>query len=108
MATRSRPLHQDDLYRAKYVVGGVLSPDGSTAVYVLSETLGSGDEERQSSSLWQVAVRGGRPRRLTGEAGDDSNPRFAADGRSVLLPVQPLRGPAAIPHPARRGRGPNP
>ena len=85
MATRSTPLHQDDLYRAKYVVGSVLSPDGSTAVYVLSETLGSGDEERQSSSLWQVAVRGGRPRRLTGEAGDDSNPRFAADGRSVFF-----------------------
>ena len=85
MATRSRPLRQDDLYRAKYVVGGVLSPDGSTAVYVLSETLGRGDDERQSSSLWQVAVRGGRPRRLTGEAGDDSNPGFAADGRSVFF-----------------------
>ena len=85
MATRSRPLNQNDIYHAKYVVGGVLSPDGSTAVYVLSETLGSGDDERQSSSLWQVAVRGGRPRRLTGEAGDDSNPRFAADGQSVFF-----------------------
>ena len=85
MARSTRPLNQDDIFQASYVVGGSLSPDGANAVYVLSETLGSGGEERQVTSLWQVATRGGRSRRLTGETGDDSNPRFAPDGRSVYF-----------------------
>ena len=75
MAPFGRPLRQDDIYKARYVVGGTLSPDGATAVYVLSETHGGGEEERQATSLWQVSTRGGRSRRLTGEAGDDSTPR---------------------------------
>ena len=85
MAPALRSLRQDDIYKARYVVGGALSPDGATAVYVLSETHGSGSEERQATSLWQVSTRGGRSRRLTGEAGDDSSPRFAADGKSVFF-----------------------
>ena len=85
MAPSLRPLRQDDIYKARYVVGGALSPDGATAVYVLSETHGGGEEERQATSLWQVSTRGGRSRRLTGEAGDDSSPRFAADGKSVFF-----------------------
>ena len=85
MARSTRPIIQDDIFQARYVVGGALSPDGASAVYVLSETLGKGDEERQATSLWQVSTRGGRSRRLTGEAGDDSNPRFAPDGRSVYF-----------------------
>ena len=85
MATNRRPLRQDDIYRAKYVMGGALSPDGSQAVYVLSETGGDGDDERQSGSLWQVATRGGRARRLTAEPGDDSSPSFAPDGKSVFF-----------------------
>ena len=84
MAPSLRPLRQDDIYKARYVVGGALSPDGATAVYVLSETHG-GEEERQATSLWQVSTRGGRSRRLTGKAGDDSSPRFAADGKSVFF-----------------------
>ena len=85
MAPTGRPLRQDDIFKARYVVGAALSPDGGAAVYVLSETHGSGEEERQATSLWQVSTRGGRPRRLTGEAGDDSTPRFAPDGRSVFF-----------------------
>ena len=85
MAPRIRHLRQDDIYKARYVVGGALSPDGETAVYVLSETLGSGEEQRQATSLWRVSTGGSRPRRLTGEAGDDSNPKFTPDGRSVFF-----------------------
>ena len=85
MARSTRPLNQDDMFQARYVVGGTLSPDGASAVYVLSETLGGGEEERQATSLWQVSTRGGRSRRLTGEAGDDSSPRFAPDGQSVYF-----------------------
>lgn len=80
-----RPMRQNDIYQAKYVLDGALSPDGRRAVYALSETFGSGDEERQATCLWQVDTDGGAPRRLTGEAGDDSSPRFAPDGRSVFF-----------------------
>ena len=80
-----KPMRQNDIYQAKYVVDGALSPDGGQAVYVLSETFGSGDEERQATCLWQVDTDGGAPRRLTGEAGDDSSPKFAPDGRSVFF-----------------------
>ena len=43
MARSTRPIIQDDIFQARYVVGGALSPDGASAVYVLSETLGKGD-----------------------------------------------------------------
>ena len=84
--THRRPLTQDDIFRATYVVGGALSPDGTKAVYVLSHTTGMEEHERQATTLWQVDTRGtGHATQLTGEAGDDTSPCFAADGRSIFF-----------------------
>jgi len=35
--------------------------------------------------LWQVSTTEGRPRRLTGDAGDDGHPQFVPDGESVFF-----------------------
>ena len=80
-----RPMTQDDVFDAAFVVGGVLSPDARRAVYVVSETVDVGGEAQQCTSLWCVELAGGAPRRLTSARGSDGNPRFTPDGRSVLF-----------------------
>ena len=82
---RRRPPTQDDIYRIKYVCEAALSPDGTQAAYVLSETVGAGEKEKQSSSIWLVPTAGGKPRRLTRGKGNDYHPRFARDGASLFF-----------------------
>lgn len=83
--TRKKPLTQDDIYNIKYVGEAALSPDGAQAAYVLSETLGKGEKETQSLSIWLVPTAGGKPRRLTRGKGSDYNPRFSRDGQSIFF-----------------------
>ena len=82
---QKKPLTQDDIFLASYVLGGVLSPKGDSAVYVLSETVGHGEEEQQCRSLWRVSTKGGAPERLTAAKGDDHQPQISPDGRSVYF-----------------------
>ena len=56
-----KPLTQDDVFLASYVLSGALSTDGEFAVYVLAETVGKGEKEKQTTSLWRVATSGGTP-----------------------------------------------
>jgi len=58
----------------------VVSPDGTRVVFG-QNTLRLGEKTR-ASSLWSVALRGGKPRRLT-KGPDDGQPVWAPDG-SVL------------------------
>jgi dipeptidyl aminopeptidase/acylaminoacyl peptidase len=76
---------QDDVYGIAYVCDAVLSPDGSLAVYVLSETVRDGEKEKQALSIWAVGTDGGKARRLTYGTGNDYNPRFARGGEEILF-----------------------
>ncbi len=82
---RKRPITQDDIYEIKYVADAVLSPDGTLAAYVLSETIGEGEEERQISSIWLIDTSGGKAKRLTQGNGSSYNPRFSASGKDLLF-----------------------
>ena len=82
---RKRPPTQDDIYDIKYVCEASLSPDGTQAVYVLSETLGKGEKEKQSLSIWLVPTDGGNPRRLTYGSGSNYNPCFSRDGKLIYF-----------------------
>ena len=55
-ATKRKRITQDDIFRARYVVDGDLHQDGQRAVYVVSETAGKGDKEKQVTSLWLADI----------------------------------------------------
>ena len=80
-----KPMTQDDIQQASYVVGASISPDSSQAVYVLSQTTGSGDEEKQVTSLWSVSTDGGEPHCLTPGTGNEGNPQIGPDGELVYF-----------------------
>lgn len=82
---KTKPITQDDLFNAKYVCDAVISPDGSTAVYALSEATGSGDKERQRLSIWSVPVAGGKPKRLTRGKGSSYSPRLSKNGKTLFF-----------------------
>ncbi|HKI73143.1 MAG TPA: S9 family peptidase [Pseudomonadales bacterium] len=82
---KTRPLNQDDLFKAKYVCDAVLSPDGRLAVYALSGTTGSGEKEAQRQSLWTVPVAGGKSRQLTHGKGSSYSPQFSDDGATLYF-----------------------
>jgi dipeptidyl aminopeptidase/acylaminoacyl peptidase len=82
---QQKPITQDDLFKAKYVCEATLSPDGKTAAYVLSEAIVSGKKEAQRLSIWSVDTAGGKSRRLTRGNGNDYNPRFSKDGKTLYF-----------------------
>ncbi|HEY8189589.1 MAG TPA: hypothetical protein VIF12_02820, partial [Micavibrio sp.] len=54
------------------------SPDGESIVF-------ASDRDAKEFNLWRVDVDGKNPRQLTAEAGHNSNPRYAPDGRYILF-----------------------
>ena len=83
---RRRPITQDDLFKARYVTDAVLSPDGRQAAYVLAQTHGEGEKERQDFTIWMVATDGsGQPRQLTRGKGNSYHPRFSPSGDELLF-----------------------
>ncbi len=80
-----KPLRQDDIFKAKFINAAVLSPDGNTIAYVLSETINRNRKEKQSTSIWLFDHTSGKNRRLTRAAGSDSNPVFTPDGATLLF-----------------------
>jgi len=82
---KAKPLTQEDVFLATYVLGGALSADGELAVYVLSETVGKGDDEKQCTSLWRADTNGGTPQRLTAARGNDQQPQLSSDGNFVYF-----------------------
>jgi dipeptidyl aminopeptidase/acylaminoacyl peptidase len=81
---KPRPLAQDDVFRSQHVLDAALSPDGTTAVYQLTEYL-PGDVQPQVNSLWRVDVETGESRRLTPRDGNASSPVFTPDGSAVIF-----------------------
>jgi dipeptidyl aminopeptidase/acylaminoacyl peptidase len=78
VAAQARPLQLDDWYALKSIDGLALSPDGTSAAYIVREI--DKEKDRRVSSLWRIAVAGGSPQRLTFE-GSVSDPQFSPDGK---------------------------
>ncbi len=86
MPTKRKTLTQDDLFKIGYVTDAVLSPSGALAAYVLAETRGKGEREKQVRSIWLVSTSGeGAPRRLTQGQGHSYHPRFRGEGELLFL-----------------------
>jgi dipeptidyl aminopeptidase/acylaminoacyl peptidase len=66
------------------------TPD-SRALVVASKAA-AGEAWSTNSDLWQVALDGRRPQRLTQNAGDDAQPRFSSDGRRLAWRAQTRAG----------------
>jgi dipeptidyl aminopeptidase/acylaminoacyl peptidase len=74
-------LDESIVLRQRLVGACDLAADGSLVAY----TLRSVRRGRAVTDLFAVPYRGGRPRRLTGGAGNDTTPRLSADGRLLAF-----------------------
>ncbi len=82
-AAEKRAFTIADHYRVTGVSDPSISPDGSLAAYVVTETKLA--EAERWSSLWVIPVAGGTPRQLTRGHHHDSAPRWSPDGSSLLF-----------------------
>ena len=83
MATKSRRLGADDLWRLARPAQPTLSPDG--AQVCVSVTTYDMEENKGRSKLWLLSTFGGAPRPLT-EAGEkDGEPRWSPDGTRIAF-----------------------
>jgi dipeptidyl aminopeptidase/acylaminoacyl peptidase len=81
-APAKRPITAQDLWAFQRVGGPVLSPDGKTVVFTVTEW--SVPKNKSTSSLWLVDFAGGEPRRLT-QGGSDGAPAWSPDGRRIAF-----------------------
>ncbi|MGH4001806.1 MAG: serine hydrolase [Pseudonocardiaceae bacterium] len=88
----TRSLEIDDLYDLAHVEQPVISPDASTAVFVLRTV--DRDSDRDQRSLWRVPAAGGEARRVTSN-GNDSSPAWSPDGTRIAF-LRRQDGPAQV------------
>lgn len=74
--------------------GSAWSPDGKSIVFSASRNRDRSAWSFTNSDLWQVAIDGGEPRRLTGPEESDAadsygNPKFSRDGRTLFATITP-------------------
>jgi dipeptidyl aminopeptidase/acylaminoacyl peptidase len=81
-APSKRTITAQDLWAFQRVGGPVLSPDGRTVVFTVTEW--SVPKSKSTSSLWLVDVAGGEPRRLT-QGGTDGAPTWSPDGKRIAF-----------------------
>ncbi len=70
------------------------APDGQSIVFAAADSADAGARAMVSSSIWQVPLGGGEPKRLGADGWDASAPRFSPDGRTVCFSA--ADGKAAI------------
>ena len=73
----------EDLYAFRFVTDAQISPDGSRVAYVVREI----DREKDGyrSAIWLVPFAGGPATRLTYGPGQDAQPRWSPDGRTLAF-----------------------
>jgi len=70
------------------------APDGESIVFAAADSADAGARAMVSSSMWQVPLGGGEPKRLGADGWDVSAPRFSPDGKTVCFSASD--GKAAI------------
>ncbi|HEX5692798.1 MAG TPA: hypothetical protein VFX76_22450, partial [Roseiflexaceae bacterium] len=78
-----RPVAPDDLFRLQLIHDARLSPDGTMAVYVLSQS--DEDSTRERAALWLVSLESGEARQLTSGSARDFSPDWSPDGRTLAF-----------------------
>ncbi len=69
------------LLAIKSISGLAVSPDGKTAVYVLSRN--DLAKDKRLANLWMVDVKSGETRQLTSSTEGESSPRWRPDGKAI-------------------------
>lgn len=71
-------------------LGATWTPDGRAVVFAATTERDQAARADVGFALWQVAVDGGEPQRLTAEGTDYGDPAFSPDGRRLLAKAEPL------------------
>jgi hypothetical protein len=81
VGTQTHRFSVHDMLAVERISDPQVSPDGEWIVFVVRKT--DLDENRGRKDLWLVRIDGTELRRLTSHPSDDTNPRWAPDGKSV-------------------------
>lgn len=80
-----QPFTPDDLVRLKRVSDPQVSPDGRRVAFVVRETDMEADHGRTHLWLLDLTPSKAAPRQITQDLAGESNPRWAADGRTLYF-----------------------
>ena len=82
-APAKRAFTLSDWYRVATVRQPAMSPDGKWVAFTVTTVLEA--QNKRLSEVWVVSTAGGNPTRLTPAGVESSTPRWAPDGRTVLV-----------------------
>jgi len=82
-AQSKRPMKPEDLYKIKKVSDPRVSPDGKWIAYI--ESVPDLEKNKYNSDIWLIPISGGKPKRLTADAGSDKSPRWSPDGKQIAF-----------------------
>ena len=83
LAQAKRAITFDDMIGMGRVSDPQISPDGKTIVFVVTWQLK--DENKSTSNIYLVPVGGGAVKQLTNAKGQNNNPRWMPDGKSIAF-----------------------
>jgi dipeptidyl aminopeptidase/acylaminoacyl peptidase len=80
-----RAIEPEDLFRFQFLQEARLSPDGGTAVYVVSQVDKEGEEEKEHTTMWLMDMASGQARQFTAGTATDASPRWSPDGKQIAF-----------------------